>query len=76
VAHEIMVITPAIASLVRENKIFMVHQIVQAGKELGMHTLDQHLLELFRKRLIKYDDALAKSKFPLEFINQVKRGGG
>lgn len=76
VAHEIMVITPAIASLVRENKIFMVHQIVQAGKELGMHTLDQHLLELFRKRLIKYDDALAKCQFPIEFINQVKRGGG
>ena len=73
-AHEIMVITPAISSLVRENKVFMIHQIVQAGKELGMHTLDQHLLEMYRKRQIKLEDALAKCQFPVEFQSQLKRG--
>jgi len=72
-AHEIMVITPAISSLIRENKVFMIHQIVQAGKEMGMHTLDQHLLELYRKRVIKLEDAMSKCQFPVEFQSQLKR---
>ena len=75
VAHEIMVISPAVSSLVRENKVFMIHQIVQAGKEMGMHTLDQHLLELYKKRTIKFEDAMSKCQFPIEFQKQAKRGG-
>ncbi|HOX27620.1 MAG TPA: type IV pilus twitching motility protein PilT [bacterium] len=67
VAHEIMVINSAIASLIRENKVFMIHQIIQAGKEQGMHSLDQHLAELFLKRLIKLDDALTKCQNPVDF---------
>lgn len=74
VAHEIMIITPAIASLIRENKVFMVHQVIQAGKELGMHSLDQHLHELFKKKLIKYEDALSKCQFPMDFQKLVERG--
>lgn len=73
VAHEIMVITPAISSLVRENKVFMIHQIIQAGKEIGMHTLDQHLMELYKKRIIKFEDALSKCQFPIEFQKQAER---
>ncbi|MEW6202770.1 MAG: type IV pilus twitching motility protein PilT, partial [bacterium] len=67
VAHEIMIINPGIASLIRENKIFMILQIIQSGRELGMHTLDQHLAELYRKRLITYEDAIIKCQYPVEF---------
>jgi len=74
VALEIMVINSAIASLVRENKVFMIHQIIQAGKELGMHTLDQNLAELFRKRVISFEDAMGKCQYPNEFKKLLGRG--
>jgi twitching motility protein PilT len=74
VAHEIMVITSAIGSMIRENKVFMIHQMIQAGKEMGMHSLDQHLAELVIKRLIRYEDAVAKCAFPVEFKKLLGRG--
>ncbi|MEW5945723.1 MAG: type IV pilus twitching motility protein PilT [bacterium] len=73
VAHEIMIITPAIASLIRENKIFMIQQAVQSGKDIGMHTLDQHLAELYRKRIITYQDAMGKCQNPVEFQKMAGR---
>jgi twitching motility protein PilT len=69
-----MVITSAIASLIRENKVFMIHQMIQAGKELGMNTLDQHLAELYIKRHITFEDALAKCQYPVEFKKLIGRG--
>ncbi len=74
VAYEIMVITSAIASLIRENKVFMIHQSIQAGRELGMNSLDQNLAELYMKRLINYEDALAKCQNPVEFKKQIGKG--
>ncbi|HOC92073.1 MAG TPA: type IV pilus twitching motility protein PilT [bacterium] len=74
VAHEIMVINSAISSLIRENKVFMIHQAIQAGKELGMHTLDQHLAELMKRRLVKFEDAVAKCQNVPEFSKLVGRG--
>ena len=74
VALEIMVINSAISSLVRENKVFMIHQIIQAGRELGMHTLDQHLAELYRKRIISFEAAMGKSQFPVDFKKLVHGG--
>jgi len=74
VAHEIMVINSAISSLIRENKVFMIHQAIQAGKEQGMHTLDQHLAELMKRRLVKFEDAVAKCQNVPEFSKLVGRG--
>lgn len=74
VAHEIMVINSGIGSLIREDKVFMIHQMIQSGREQGMHSLDQHLAELFNKRLIKYEDAMAKCQFPVEFKKLIGRG--
>jgi len=74
VAYEIMVINSAIASLIRENKVFMIHQAIQAGKEQGMNSLDQYLAELYMKRHIKYEDALAKCQYPVEFKKLIGKG--
>ena len=46
VATEVMVITPALANLIREGKTYQILSAMQAGKESGMHTMDQHLAEL------------------------------
>lgn len=74
VTHEIMVINSAIASLIRENKVFMIHQAIQAGRDQGMHTLDQHLADLFNKRFINFEDAMAKCQHPTEFKKLIGRG--
>jgi twitching motility protein PilT len=44
-AREIMVGTPAVANLIRENKVFQIPSIIQTGKKDGMQELDQHILE-------------------------------
>lgn len=51
-AMEIMVSTPAISNLIRENKISQMYSMIQTGKKVGMQTLEQALQELVGKDLI------------------------
>ena len=60
-AHEIMVGTPAIRNLIRENKIPQMYSAIQTGQALGMQTLDQCLADLLAKGLISKQDAMAKA---------------
>lgn len=66
-AHEIMVGTPAIRNLIREDKIAQMYSMIQTGQSTGMQTLDQCLEGLVRDRLITPGDARSravdKSKF-------------
>jgi len=66
-AHEIMVGTPAIRNLIREDKIAQMYSMIQTGQSEGMQTLDQCLENLVRDRLITPGDARSravdKSKF-------------
>jgi twitching motility protein PilT len=47
-AHEIMIGTPAIRNLIRENKIAQMYSAIQTGQQWGMQTLDQNLQDLVR----------------------------
>jgi twitching motility protein PilT len=60
-AHEIMLGTPAIRNLIRENKIAQMYSAIQTGQSLGMQTLDQNLQELLNKGLISKDEAIKKA---------------
>ncbi len=60
-AQEIMIVTPAIANLVREGKTAQVYSAIQTGASHKMVTLEAALTELYRKRLVTYDDALSKT---------------
>jgi len=51
-AHEIMIGTPAIRNLIRENKVAQMYSAIQTGAQLGMQTLDQNLLELVPTRIL------------------------
>jgi len=66
-AHEIMIGTPAIRNLIREDKIAQMYSMIQTGQSEGMQTLDQCLENLVRDRLITPGDArtraVDKSKF-------------
>ncbi|HEY0722358.1 MAG TPA: type IV pilus twitching motility protein PilT [Gammaproteobacteria bacterium] len=56
-AHEIMIGTPAIRNLIRENKIAQMYSAIQTGQQYGMQTLDQNLLELVRKGVVPKQEA-------------------
>ena len=60
-AHEIMVGTPAIRNLIRENKVPQMYSAIQTGQGLGMQTLDQCLTELVRQGVITKQDAQTKA---------------
>ncbi len=65
--HEIMVATPAIRHLIRENKLAQMYSAIQTGRKEGMQTLDQGLEELLKTRKITKEQArehaINKSKF-------------
>jgi twitching motility protein PilT len=60
-AHEIMVGTPAIRNLIRENKIAQMYSAIQTGQSVGMQTLDQNLQELVRRNIVAMDEARSKA---------------
>ena len=77
VATEVMIPTPAIRNLIREDKIHQLYSAMQAGQEkIGMQTLNQSLATLVRMRRISMDTAVAASSTPDELRELVKRGAG
>lgn len=60
-AAEVLMMTGAVRSLVREEKVHQVYSMMQTGTELGMQTMNQSLYKLFRERVITQDDAFAHS---------------
>jgi len=59
--HEIMVGTPAIRNLIREDKVAQMYSAIQTGQAHGMQTLDQNMQEMLRKGLISKQDAVARA---------------
>jgi twitching motility protein PilT len=60
-AHEIMIGTPAIRNLIRENKVAQMYSSIQTGAKEGMQTLDQNLQDLVRRGLVSVDEARARA---------------
>jgi len=60
-AHEIMIGTPAIRNLIRENKIAQMYSSIQTGQNVGMQTLDQCLTELVRRNVVAVGEARTKA---------------
>ncbi len=66
-AHEIMIGTPAIRNLIREDKVAQMYSSIQTGANIGMQTLDQCLSTLLSKGVIGRDAAREKAKMPENF---------
>lgn len=66
-AHEIMIGTPAIRNLIREDKVAQMYSAIQTGGALGMQTLDMCLKGLVAKGLVTRDSAKEKAKIPENF---------
>ena len=66
-AHEIMIGTPAIRNLIREDKVAQMYSAIQTGSALGMQTLDQCLENLVSSRAVTREAAREKAKMPENF---------
>lgn len=73
VATEIMFATTAIANLIREGKTFQIPSAMQAGRSLGMHTMDQHLAELVDAGLISRASAEEKAQDLVGLAQLIRR---
>ena len=74
-ALEILVATPAIRNLIRDDKIHQIYGTMQTGQEkLGMQTMNQSLARLVEKRVISRDTALTTSSLRDELITILERG--
>ncbi len=63
-AYEFMVVTPAIANLIRENKTYRIDSSIQTGRKLGMQLLDEHLWKLYDEGKITLEEMLDKGRQP------------
>jgi twitching motility protein PilT len=70
VATEVLMMTPAIANLIREGKTYQIASMMQAGRGSGMHTMDQHLADLVNEGQITRAAALEKAH-DVEGINRL-----
>jgi twitching motility protein PilT len=76
-AFEMMVVTPAIANLVRENKVYRIDSAIQTGRKHGMFLLDESLFKLWRNDICEKEEVLLKTSRPAELaakIAQAERG--
>jgi twitching motility protein PilT len=70
-AAEIMVATPAIRALIRDEKIHQIYSAMQAGKKYGMQTMNDGLYQLYVAREVTEDECLRVSGDPNEFLRMI-----
>jgi twitching motility protein PilT len=76
-AYEVLVVTPGIANLIRENKVFRISSAIQTGAKYGMQLMDDALFKLWRDEKCTVEEVLSKSHSPDELAKRIvnaKRG--
>jgi len=72
-AMEILVVTPAIRALVRDDKVHQIYSMIQSGQKYGMKTLNQSLSELYQTGKITINDAMSYSHNPQELSESLSK---
>ena len=75
-AFEIMISTPSVRSHIRDNKTFQINSDIQTGAKYGMVSLDNHLLDLYQRGMIAYDDLVTKSQDPDTLVAKLREMQG
>ena len=70
-AAEILVVTPAVRSLIRDDKVHQIYSQMQAGKKFGMQTLNDALYQLYIGRVVSADECVRSSGDPNEFLRMI-----
>jgi len=72
-ALEILMATPAIRAVIRDDKVHQIYSLIQAGQKFGMKTMNQSLYELYSARKITINDAVSHSSSPAELEEMINR---
>ena len=72
-ALEVMICTPAIRAIIRDDKIHQIYSLIQAGQKFGMRTMNQSLAELYLSRKLTMGDAANRSSNPQELNEMIQR---
>jgi twitching motility protein PilT len=70
-----MIVTPAIANLIREGKVAQIYSAIQTGSKMGMQTMEQSLANLVKTGQISFEAAASKSSKPEE-LQRILAGAG
>jgi twitching motility protein PilT len=70
-AAEILVVTPAIRALIRDDKVHQIYSLMQSGKKFGMQTLNDSLYQLYMAREVSDEECLRVSGDPNEFLRMI-----
>jgi twitching motility protein PilT len=73
---EIMITTPSIQALIRDNKTFRITSDIQTGAKYGMMTLDSNLMSLYERGLISYGDLITIAQDPQSIVAKLQGDGG
>ncbi|MFH1264080.1 MAG: type IV pilus twitching motility protein PilT, partial [Planctomycetota bacterium] len=60
-AYEMLVVTPAMSNLIRENKVYRINSSIQTGHKLGMQLLDDHMFKLWEQGLVEEEEIFIKA---------------
>jgi twitching motility protein PilT len=75
-AFEIMISTPSIQALIRDNKTYRITSDIQTGAKYGMITLDAHLMTLYQAGIIGYEDLITKAQDPEGVVQRLQEMTG
>ncbi len=70
-AAEVMLCTPAIRALIRDEKVHQIYSLMQAGKKHGMQTMNDSLQQLYLRREVALEEAVRRAADPAEFLRSV-----
>jgi twitching motility protein PilT len=72
-AYEMLVVTPAIANLIRENKTYRITSAIQTGQRLGMQLLDDHMFKLWKDGVVEKREVMLKANAPDELAMRIAK---
>lgn len=72
-AHEMLVVTPATANLIRENKTYRINSVIQTGAKYGMQLLDDHMFKLWKDGIVEKEEVLLKAQKPDDLAARIAR---
>jgi twitching motility protein PilT len=72
-AYEMLVVTPAIGNLIRENKTYRITSSIQTGQKLGMQLLDDHMLRLWQQGIVDKKEILFRANNPDDLAMRIAR---
>jgi twitching motility protein PilT len=71
---EVLMMTPAVRSLIREQKVHQIYSVIQTSQKEGMRTMNQSLYELYRMQKISYEEAISRTNEVDDLKRMLKSG--